>query len=117
LVESSVRDEISGMRNERVFKSLSALSFDGNAVTGESAPTPSDSQPRLTPESVRDFNVHQDGSAVTTLPQPERPGTARRWLARRILPVEFQQTRRRWLSLPVLPGNLAAKPKRRTSKH
>ena len=52
------------MKNERVLKNFSALSFDGNAVTGKSAPVSNDSQPRLTPESVQDFNVHQDGSAV-----------------------------------------------------
>src|SRR6266516_1465280 len=48
------------MKNERPFKSFSALSPDGNAVAGEDAPAPRVSQPRLTPESVQDFNVQQD---------------------------------------------------------
>jgi hypothetical protein len=90
------------MRNERVFKNFSALSFDGKLVTGSSAPARGGSQPRLKPESVRDFNVHLDGSADTTLSQPERPGTTRHWPGRRILPVEFRQTRRRWRTLVIL---------------
>jgi len=67
------------MKNERLFKSFSALSPDGNAVAGEDTPAPIVSQPRLTPESVQDFNVHQDGSADGEAPQPERSGAARHW--------------------------------------
>jgi hypothetical protein len=67
------------MKHEKTFKTFSALSFDGKAVTGVSEPVPGDSQPRLTPESVRDFNVHQDGAADEAVPQAEDPGAARRW--------------------------------------
>jgi hypothetical protein len=92
------------MKNERVFKGFSALLFDGNAVTGESGPAPSVSQPRLTPESVRDFNVHQDGSADGNAPQPEHAGATRHWPKRKRLPVEFRQIRRRWVALPISRG-------------
>jgi hypothetical protein len=95
------------MKNERVFNGFCALSFGGNAVTGEDAPDPSVSQPRLTPESVQDFDVHQVGSAGRRLPQPERPGATRRRSRRTTLPIEFRQIRRRWLRLPVAPCHLA----------
>ena len=86
------------MKNARIFKSFSALSF------GESAPAPGVARPRPTPDSVQDFNVHTDGSATRLLTQPPGPGTTRHWPKRRILPVEFQQIKRRWLALPVSHG-------------
>ncbi|HXT40799.1 MAG TPA: hypothetical protein VN887_12370 [Candidatus Angelobacter sp.] len=92
------------MKSERIFKNFSALSFDGNTVTGESEPAPSVSQPRLTPESVQDFDVHQDGSADADAPQTGRSGATRHWLQRSTLPVEFRQIRRRWLALPISRG-------------
>jgi len=69
------------MKTERVPKSRNALSHDRIALTGEGALVPSVSQPRLTPESVQDFNVREEGSADYKLPQPDRSarqGTARR---------------------------------------
>jgi len=39
------------MKNEQVLKSFTALSFDGNGVTGAEAPAPSGSDPRLTAEA------------------------------------------------------------------
>jgi len=86
------------MESERIFKHFSALSIDENAVTGETEPAPSVSQPRPTPESVQDFDVHQHGSAHGAAPQPERSGTTKHWPKRKTLPVEFRQTRRRWLA-------------------
>jgi hypothetical protein len=58
----------------RVFKSFGALSFNAGIVTGASTPTPGAAQPRPTPESVSDFNVHKKGSANSDLPQPVSPG-------------------------------------------
>lgn len=92
------------MKNERVFKSFSALSIDGKAVTGANAVARSDSQAWLTPESVQEFDVEQDGAADGDWPQPERSGATRHWPRRRTLPVEFRQTRRRWLVLPISRG-------------
>jgi len=92
------------MKSERVFKNFSALSFDWNAVTGESEPAPSVCQPRLMPESVQDFDVHQDGSADADATLPERSGATRHWPKRSMLPVEFRQIRRRWLALPISRG-------------
>jgi len=71
-----MRDQASGPTgSERIFKTFSALSFNENAVTGESQPALGGSEPRLTPESVRDFNVHQDGSADSKLPQLKPSGS------------------------------------------
>ena len=56
--------------SERVFKTFGALSFNAGRVTGASTPTPGAAQPRSTPESVSDFNVHKNGSANSDLPQP-----------------------------------------------
>ena len=41
------------MKNQQVLKSFTALSFDGNGVTGAEAPDPSASELRLTAEAGR----------------------------------------------------------------
>jgi hypothetical protein len=61
----------------RVFRSFGALSFNVGRVTGASTPTPGAAQPRPTPESVSDLNVHKNGSANSDLPQPAFPGATR----------------------------------------
>jgi hypothetical protein len=57
-------------RGKSVFKSFGALSFGAGRVTGAIAPAPGVAQPRLTPESVWDFNAHKDGCANSNLGQP-----------------------------------------------
>lgn len=107
LVHSGGRGDGGGMKYERAFKRFSLLSLAEKPVPGKSVPAPGGSQPRLTPESVRDFDVQHAGSAEP--PQPEPRGATRRWPGRYFLPVEFRQSRRRWRALPIshhgcLPG-------------
>ena len=65
------------MKSERVCKNFSALSFDAGKVTTESVPANLNPPPRLTPESVQDFDVQHDGSAEVGSPQDERLATTR----------------------------------------
>src|ERR1041385_7747393 len=95
------------MNDEWVFENLGALSREGGEGAGGNAPVPSCFQLRLTPESVQDFDVRQDGSAGGELPQPERPGATRRRSRRTTLPIEFRQVRRHWLRLPVAHCHLS----------
>ena len=62
------------MKNERLFKTFSALAHYGIAVNGERVPVSSVSLPRLTPESVQNFDVPQDGFTDSDLSQQERSG-------------------------------------------
>jgi len=108
--------EAADMRRARFFNNLSAWSPDASAVTGESGPAPRLSQPRLTPESVRDFDVHQVGSADGDAPQTERPGAARRGLQRKKLPVEFGRSHRHSLALVISRGCPGAEQRRKASQ-
>ena len=83
------------MKAKREFE-FDALSLDRNAHVGERLSDPSRLQPRLTPESVEDFNVHQIGSADSELTQPERLGATRHCAAARKLALRFMITRYRW---------------------
>jgi len=60
-------------------KEFSALSFEEGRLTGDGPPVQRDSQPRQTRDSVQDFDVRPDGSAVENAPQPESLATTRRW--------------------------------------
>ena len=65
------------MRPRTTLKTFSALSFDAGQVTDGTVPAIPDSQPRLTPESVRGFTAQHDGSADGDSPEDKRPATTR----------------------------------------
>ena len=58
-------------------KEFSALPFDMGQLTAGAVPANLNPPPRLTPESVRDFNVQHNGSADAGSPQDERLATTR----------------------------------------
>lgn len=82
------------MKAKRNLEEFGALSRDPNANTGVRGSAPGRLQPRPTPECVRDFSVHQHGSAGSELTQPERPGVARHCATARKLPVKFERKKR-----------------------
>jgi hypothetical protein len=92
------------MKSKQASETFGALPSDGNGVTDESGAVASGSEPRLTPESVRDFTVQQDGSADGRAPQAGRPEATGHRPARRALPVEFQQGVRLPVALRIWGG-------------
>ena len=68
---------MTAMKPRTTLKTFSALSFDASQVTDGTVPDIPDSQPRLTPESVRGFTAQHDGSADGDAPPDERPATTR----------------------------------------
>jgi CheY-like chemotaxis protein len=67
------------MKHENVLKDFSALSFEVGHVTADRRPAIADSQPRLTPVSVRDFNVQSYGSENQDSPENDGLATTRYW--------------------------------------
>ena len=70
------------MRPRTTLKTFRALSFDAGQVTDGTVPAIPDSQPRLTPESVRGFTAQHDGSAAGNSPRDERPAPTRHCVGR-----------------------------------
>jgi FixJ family two-component response regulator len=67
------------MKHERVLKDFSALSFEAGQVTNGSKTAIPDSRPGLTPESVPDFNVQNNGAAKGEWPEHDGLATTRHW--------------------------------------
>ena len=65
------------MKARMTLKDFSALSFDAGQLTAEAGPANPNPPPRLTPESVRDFDVQQHGLAEAGSRPEERPVTTR----------------------------------------
>ena len=87
------------MKTRITLKDFSALSFDTGKVTAGAVPANLNSPPRLTPESVRDFNVQHDGSAEVGSPQDERLATTRHCLGRNVAAPKRVKLGR-WLWMP-----------------
>jgi hypothetical protein len=101
------RNDIAPMRERRVFKTFSALSFDAGRATGGTVPAIPHSPPRPTPEYVRDFNVQHAGSANGDSPEDDGSATTRRWPERIKLQVKFITAHRRSVGISatgVCPG-------------
>ena len=71
------RNKFIAMKPRITLKDFSALSFDAGQVTNGTVPANLNPPPRLTPESVRDFNVQHDGLAEAGSPPDERLATTR----------------------------------------
>ena len=89
------------MKAKQNLEHLSALSLGRSAAAGAQGSGANPFQPRLTPESVRDFNVREAGSADNDLPQPDRLGTTRPCATARTLTVKFVRTQFWCHVLPV----------------
>jgi hypothetical protein len=69
------RNKLVAMKTRMTMKDFSALSFDTGQVTDGAVRANLNPPPRLTPESVRDFNAQPNGSADAGSPQDERLAT------------------------------------------
>ena len=95
------------MKTRITLKDFSALSFDAGNVTDGTVPANLHPPPRLTPGSVRDFNVQHDGSAGVGSPQDERLATTRHCQGRNA-PTPKRVKLGRWLWMPsaqACPGS------------
>ena len=93
------------MKPRITLKSFSALSFDAGQVTDGTVPAILDSQPRLTPDSVRGFTAQHDGSADGDSPQDERLPTTRNCVGHyRTKPERVRYPLGRWTTAPC-PGS------------
>ena len=88
------------MKTRITLKDFSALSFDAGQVTAGAVPANLNPPLRLTPESVRDFNVQHDSSAEMGSPQDERLTTTGHWLGREVAaPTRVKVGRWLWMTL------------------
>lgn len=103
------------MRSGKLFNTFSALSFEAAQVRDRRLTAIADSPPRLTPESVKDFDVHTDGAAHRDLPDHDRHATTRHWPPRVLLLLsndpEFQLAVRQ-----TLPQQIELLPVRHASQ-